>query len=208
MIKKVLVTVGIALAAGMLSGCTDNVSALDTVTDPIETSENTSESKVPLPYKAATALLPEQIEALRSTEFEIVLPEYVPEGFSVTAVRTEVNKEARFRDTSALIVFSKAGGEDSRDTCFGISSTAGGIGGLPPGEVSYPVSPSAFEVSTLEYGQYGESEDPTLLGQWLGEGPFYRFAGAGTEAELADCNNVDSDEAVKITESFQYQTEL
>ncbi|MEO1146470.1 MAG: hypothetical protein AAFY26_12870 [Cyanobacteria bacterium J06638_22] len=146
-------------------------------------------------------LTPEQIRLLEGAGMRIALPGYVPEGFEVEFVRAEVARTG-IGGAQSLIAFVRyAEGETQ---CFAIRATEGGIGGLPPGEESYPINSPTFGESTLEYGLYGQSNNPTFLSNWMGEGPFYSFMGAGVDAALERCQNISADEAVRVVESLQY----
>lgn len=147
-----------------------------------------------------------QVRLLESLGLRIVIPSYVPPGFKLEKVEAELDHSSTVGGISYRIIYRKYETGSGKDFCFAIEATNGGIGDLPSGERSFPVNSSVLGKSTLEYGSYGQASNPTLLGNWLGpeNGPFYRFVGAGVLPTLSRCDNISSQEAVRVTESLQY----
>ncbi len=150
--------------------------------------------------EAGSRLSAAQIQKLESLGVKIAVPSYVPDGFRVDKVEVVPCPPGSRRFCPEYSITYRG----PKNTCFAIESTGGGIGGLPDGDRSFPVNSPVFGESSLELGKYGQAQSATLLGQWLGESPFYRFAGAGTSRALQGCNNISPQEAVRVTESLQY----
>lgn len=145
-----------------------------------------------------------QRQLLESSGLQIVVPSYVPSGFRLRKVQIEVEGEARVGGVDYSLIFQKYDSNSGEILCFAIQATNGGVGDLPEGEKTYLVNSPTFGQSTIEYGLYGEAENLTLLGNWLGQGPLYRFVGAEVIPLLSRCQNISPEEAVKISESLRY----
>jgi hypothetical protein len=85
---------------------------------------------------------------------------------------------------------------------------------VPMAVVAQPISSTA---APIPIAQPIPASAATWLSDWLGvptviggvvtpATPVYRFIGAGTDARLANCDNVPTAEAVKIIESLQFYT--
>lgn len=153
-----------------------------------------------LAQQAGAKLSAAQIQKLESLGVKIAVPTYVPNGFRVDRVEVVPCPPGSRRFCPEYSITYRG----PKNTCFAIESTGGGIGGLPDGDRSFPVNSPLFGESSLELGKYSQAQSPTLLGLWLGDSPFYRFAGAGTSRALTGCNNISPEEAVRVTESLQY----
>ncbi|MEA5464771.1 hypothetical protein [Leptothoe sp. PORK10 BA2] len=164
--------------------------------------ESTNRTTKQLPQEAQ--LTQPQVNLLKASGIEVVMPTYVPSEFNLEYVNAELARYQGVGGASYRIIFQKYDVETSRSFCFAIEATNGGIGDLPSGLASYSVASQELGESTLEYGIYGESSRPTLLGNWLGTGPFYRFVGSGVYSSLSRCDNISVQEAIKISESLQY----
>ena len=209
--RKTIFAVVSGLSGLLVASCSATDLAIAPQPETIPASEASTPEQAALPKQdgsvgqasplANSLLTPEQIRLLEAAGIRIVLPGYVPEGFEVEFVRAEVARTG-IGGVQSLIKFVRYAGSDTQ--CFAIRTTDGGIGGLPPGEESYPINSPVFGESTLEYGLYGQSNNPTFLSNWLGEGPFYSFMGAGVDAALDRCQNISADEAVRVVESLQY----
>lgn len=144
-----------------------------------------------------------QINLLRSLGTTIAAPTYTPPKFRLQSVIAELSSNTRIGGINYKLIYRSNLAPD-QTLCFAIESTNGGIGGIPTGENSYPTNSKSFGKSSIEFGKYGNNSEPTLLGEWLGNGPFYRFTGAGVIPELSLCENITPEEAVKVVESLQY----
>lgn len=153
-----------------------------------------------------TQLNPDQHRLLRALGLKIAMPTYVPPGFKLEKVQAEVERNTRIGGIGYTLIYRHYDVDSTKDFCFAIEATNGGIGDLPVGGRSYPINSPVFGKATLEYGEYGQASTPTFLSNWLGEtnGPFYHFVGAEVIPGLARCNNVSVQEAVRVTESLQY----
>lgn len=149
---------------------------------------------------AEAKLTPAQIQQLRSLGIEIAVPTYIPNRFRVDKVKVQPCPPGSRRFCPQYTITYRG----PNNTCFAIESTGGGIGGVPEGDRTFAINSPLFGDGLLELGKYGQSKTPTLLAQWLGNGPFYRFTGAGVIPELSRCNNISPQEAVRVTESLQY----
>lgn len=145
-------------------------------------------------------MTPNQKAALRALNIKIVVPAYVPAGFRIANVLTIKNSEG----TGSAIIY-----KDKNNRCFAIETTSGGVGDLG-GNRSYRFNNLVFGRSTLEEGKFGISSRSTLLGQWLGSGPFHRFVGGGyissvqIKYDLSGCNNISLQDAIRVSESLRY----
>jgi hypothetical protein len=151
-------------------------------------------------------LNPDQLRLLRALGLKIAVPTYVPPGFKLEKVQAEVERNTRFGGVGYTLFYRRYDANSSKDFCFAIEATNGGIGDLPEGSRSYPINSPVFGKTTLEYGKYGQASNPTFLSNWLGEtnGPFYHFVGAEVIPGLVRCSNVSVQEAVRVTESLRY----
>lgn len=135
-----------------------------------------------------------QLQQMRSVGMRMVMPRNVPSGFQLSTVLNR--NDGRFQ--SYLLVYRKG------RQCFGVEGTTGGIGEFPAGVERFPVRNAVLGRGTIE--RFNQA--PQLMGQWLGRGPFYRFAGAGYSfngsAELAGCQDVTAKEAVFVSEALRY----
>lgn len=145
-----------------------------------------------------------QLQLLKALKLKIVLPRYVPAGFSLTKVEVEQLSQTRFGGQRYNVVYEKYNSEASIRYCFSIEAVPDGVGGLPLGQQSFPVRNPALGESSIEYGSYGQANKMTLLGNWLGQGPFYRFVGAGVLPGASSCDNISAEEAVRISESLRF----
>ncbi|MFM9265518.1 hypothetical protein [Tychonema sp. BBK16] len=159
---------------------------------------------------ANTQLSDKQTNQLKSLGSKVAIPSYVPAGFQVASVEVKPCPSGvrRFCPEYAIIYRS------SNNSCFAIESTGGGVGDMPSAnlERSYPVNNSILGKSeVLKYRKGDRLSGPTLIGSWMGEGPFYRFTGAGsrfllgtTPTELSNCKDISPQEAVRVSESLRY----
>lgn len=100
-----------------------------------------------------------------------------------------------------------------------IEGTYGGIGGIPERENQITVNTQLFGQTTLYYGHYQDSEmrqnfpEADMYMDWAGNGPFYRFIGAGfvrqsyygerNSQPIKECrNDISTREAVKVIRSL------
>lgn len=158
-----------------------------------------------LPQKAQ--LTSPQKQLLKSLKIKVAVPSYIPVGFELEKVFVEVSRHSGVGGTGYTILYSRYDNNSNKDFCFAIESTNGGIGDLPEGIRSFPINSPVFGKTTLEYGQYGDAKKPTFLSSWLGEekGPFYRFVGVGLVPGTSNCNNISTQEAIRVTQSLRYQ---
>jgi hypothetical protein len=177
-----------------------------------------SQNQAQLPANAG--LTQAQIRQLRSLGIRIVVPTYVPRGFQIASVRAELEPSCppRFRSQCAryAIIY-----RNSTNYCFAIESVGDGIGGGAARENAIAVVTRIFGRTTLYYGRYQDPEmrqrfpDADLYMEWVGNGPFYRFTGAGLVRQtyygerlsqpVAQCrNNISPQEAVKVIRSFSF----
>lgn len=160
--------------------------------------------------QANSQLSRSQIDRLKSLGTKVAVPTYVPAGFQVAGLQIQPCPSGvrRFCPNYAIIY------RNSNNSCFAIESTGGGIGDMPSDnlEKSYPVNNSILGKSAvLKYRKNSRLSGPTLTGNWSGQGPFYRFTGADSRLflntappELSNCNDISSQEAVRVWESLRY----
>ncbi|MGL5061999.1 MAG: hypothetical protein ACRC62_18665 [Microcoleus sp.] len=151
-----------------------------------------------------------QIDRLKSLGTKVAVPTYVPAGFQIAGLQIKPCPSGvrRFCPDYAIIY------RNSNNSCFAIESTGGGVGDMPSDnlEKSYPVNNSILGKSeVLKYRKNPQLSRPTLTGSWSGQGPFYRFTGAGSRLvlnsvppELSNCSDISPQEAVRVSESLRY----
>ncbi|MEG3876414.1 hypothetical protein QT972_03380 [Microcoleus sp. herbarium7] len=151
-----------------------------------------------------------QTNQLKSLGTKVAIPSYIPAGFKVASVQVKPCPSGvrRFCPDYAIIY------RNSNNSCFAIESTGGGIGDMPSADLerSYPVNNSILGKSAvLKYRKNPRLSGPTLIGSWMGQGPFYRFTGAGSRLflntappELSNCSDINPQEAVRVWESLRY----
>jgi hypothetical protein len=161
-------------------------------------------------FLANSQLSQTQIDRLKSLGTKVAVPSYVPAGFQVAGLQIKPCPSGvrRFCPDYAIIY------RNSNNSCFAIESTGGGIGDMPSDnlEKSYPVNnPILGKSAVLKYRKNSRLSGPTLIGNWSGQGPFYRFTGAGSRLflnavppELSNCNDISPQEAVRVWESLRY----
>lgn len=151
-----------------------------------------------------------QTNQLKSLGVKVAIPSYVPAGFKVASVQVKPCPSGvrRFCPNYAIIY------RNPNNSCFAIESTGGGIGDMPSAglERDYPVNNSILgKGAVLKYRKNDRLSGPTLIGTWMGKGPFYRFTGAGSRLfldtappELSNCSDISAQEAVRVWESLRY----
>ena len=159
---------------------------------------------------ANTRLSDRQTNQLKSLGVKVAIPSYVPAGFKVASVQVKPCPSGvrRFCPNYAIIY------RNPNNSCFAIESTGGGIGDMPSTglEQDYPVNNSILgKGAVLKYRKNDQLSGPTLIGTWMGKGPFYRFTGAGSPLflntappELSNCSDIRGQEAVRVSESLRY----
>ncbi|KAM3115699.1 hypothetical protein [Phormidesmis sp. 146-33] len=148
-------------------------------------------------------LSPAQLQILKATGLKAASLSYVPLGFRLDEIQVNAQRNARIGGLRYLMIYRKFGRDTSQDFCFAIEATSGGIGDLPSGEKSFPVNNPTYGKTTLELGRFGSANRSTLLSNWIGSGPFYRFTGADVNPALNRCRNISPQEAVKVVESIR-----
>ena len=137
------------------------------------------------------ALTPQQRDLLDSTDIKVFVPSYIPNGFQVHEVKTYRGSIAR----GYGIIYR----DKTRDICFAIESTTGGIGGRLGGEYAYiyPISTRLFGNTSVIFTNYSfldmrrqnipseeqkRSPQPYLGTEWARNtsvsSSFYRLIGA------------------------------
>ncbi|MEG4348924.1 hypothetical protein QUA74_04170 [Microcoleus sp. LAD1_D3] len=151
-----------------------------------------------------------QTNQLKSLGVKVAIPSYVPAGFKVASVQVKPCPSGvrRFCPNYAIIY------RNPNNSCFAIESTGGGIGDMPSADLErdYPVNNSILgKGAVLKYRKNDRLSGPTLIGTWMGKGPFYRFTGAGSRLfldtappELSNCKDISPQEAVRVWESLRY----
>ncbi|MEG4417134.1 hypothetical protein QUA70_00810 [Microcoleus sp. LAD1_D5] len=151
-----------------------------------------------------------QTNQLKSLGVKVAIPSYVPAGFKVASVQVKPCPSGvrRFCPNYAIIY------RNPNNSCFAIESTGGGIGDMPSTDLErdYPVNNSILgKGAVLKYRKNDRLSGPTLIGTWMGKGPFYRFTGAGSRLfldtappELSNCKDISPQEAVRVWESLRY----
>ena len=157
-----------------------------------------------LPVEAR--LTPRHKQLLKALGLRIATPTYIPRGFALDKVLAEVDRQSTIGGVGYTIFYRRYDSNSNKEFCFAIEATNGGIGDLPDGSRSFPINSPTFGKSSLEYGEYGQGRSPTYISNWLGKGPFYHFVGAGVLPDLSACSNISSQEAIRVTESLQYQS--
>ena len=159
---------------------------------------------------ANAQLSEKQTNQLKSLGVNIAIPSYIPPGFQVASVLIKPCPSGvrRFCPDYAIIY------RNSNNSCFAINSTGGGVGDLPPVDLEqkYPVNnPILGKSVVLKYPKSRVPSGLTLIGSWMGKGPFYRFTGAGSRlvigtavTELSNCSDISPQEAVRVSESLRY----
>lgn len=155
-----------------------------------------------------------QIQQLRSLGIKIVVPTDVSAGFRVASVRVEAPCRPRSQCAQYAIIY-----RNSSNACFAIEGIYGGIGGIPERENQITVDTQLFGQTTLYYGHYQDPEmrqnfpEADMYMDWAGNGPFYRFIGAGfvrqsyygerNSQPIKECrNDISTREAVKVIRSL------
>jgi hypothetical protein len=160
-------------------------------------------------FLANTQLSDRQTNQLKSLGVKVAIPSYIPAGFQVASVQVKPCPSGvrRFCPDYAIIY------RNPNNSCFAIESTGGGIGDMPSADLeqSYPVNNSILGKSAvLKYRKNDRLSGSTLIGSWMGQGPFYRFTGAdsrlflGALPELSNCKDISPQEAVRVSESLRY----
>lgn len=151
-----------------------------------------------------------QTNQLKSLGTKVAIPSYIPAGFQVASVQVKPCPSGvrRFCPNYAIIY------RNSNNSCFAIESTGGGIGDMPSADLEqeYAVNnPILGKSALLKYRKNPRLSGPALTGSWMGQGPFYRFTGAGSRLfldtappELSNCKNISAQEAVRVWESLRY----
>lgn len=160
--------------------------------------------------RANTQLSDKQTNQLKSLGSKVAIPSYIPAGFQVASVQVKPCPSGvrRFCPNYAIIY------RNSNNSCFAIESTGGGIGDMPSDDLEqeYAVNnPILGKSALLKYRKNPRLSGPTLTGSWMGQGPFYRFTGAGSRLflntalpELSNCSDISPQEAVRVWESLRY----
>ena len=143
-----------------------------------------------------------QIQQLNSLRVKIAVPTYTPPGFQVTSILIQPcpDRATRCRFGPQYTITYQG----PNNSCFAIEAVGGGIGGVDLAS-KLPVNSPVFGKSFLNYGTGPGNSSPTMFSDWL-QGPelFYRFAGEGATDKLANCRNINPQEAVTVTESLRY----
>jgi hypothetical protein len=173
-------------------------------------SVTTAERPIQGQLLANAQLSEKQTNQLKSLGIKVAIPSYIPTGFEVASVLIKPCPSGvrRFCPDYAIIY------RNSNNSCFAINSTGGGIGDLPSADLEqkYPVNnPILGKSVVLKYRKSPVPSGPTLTGSWMGQGPFYRFLGAGSRLffgtvppELSNCKDISPQEAVRVSESLRY----
>lgn len=173
-------------------------------------------------FLAKAELNRNQIQQLKSLGIKVFIPTYIPAGFKVAKMEVKPCPSGTQRSATGVCRFGPQYGivyQNSNNTCFAIEATGGGVGGVPELVNQVKLNMGDLGESTLYYGQYEmpemrrNSSESLLYMDWAGRGPFYRLIGAGLvrkayygerqNQRVSECRNeISSEEAVKIIESF------
>jgi len=123
------------------------------------------------PARAAVLSEP-QTQVLRAAGLVSVLPQRVPEGFTVTSVLAIARQPGPAGGIGTLVVYENY----KTGQVFGIESTHGGIGGFNIPPVTTVRIPALGDVTCAIY-QFRKPD--LVMTDWVGKGPFFRVVGAG-----------------------------
>lgn len=165
--------------------------------DKVSPNVGTVLGEIPLDQGGLSA---EQQAKLKALGIAIAVPSVVPADYTVHKVETEPCAANEPRSDKGVcrfgpqyaIVYRNA----KTDRCFAIEATGGGVGGVPA-EYEVKINTELLGETSLLFGQQNgafktpsaqqlNSDQPNLLTDWAGEGPFYRIAGADTVRQLYD----------------------
>lgn len=178
-----------------------------------------------LPAHAQTGhnlLSTSQKASLKSLGIQIAIPKYVPQGFRVTAIRTEPCRAGDRRDANGVCRFGPEYTvlyRNSQNHCFVVNAVGGGIGG-PSGQYTRAVNTRLLGSVDVNVGRgMGEpiteaiANTPQAL-LWTfpaGNSPFYQVAtrqGRGDRIEsTATCSTrafMTPNELTKIVQSLDW----
>jgi hypothetical protein len=155
-----------------------------------------------------TLVIYQKVDPVTTTSTAVGATTALPQCFAIEAI-TATAQPLPAASFSALInspVFGRSQLNYGLYRTFATPVTAVSIPASNPGSVVAP-TPIAQPSSATPI--------PTWLSEWLGvpmvvagvatpANPVYRFVGAGTDARLANCDNVSTAEALKIAESLQF----
>lgn len=178
----------------------------------LETSSNEPPPPGPPPPPAGAFLAqlnPQVTAELEALNIPVVIPTYLPEGFSLVAHEAGEAAPEPGGGPYYWLVY-----RDVENHCFAIEYASGGIGG-PGLENELPINSPLFGSGyALYYGSYDDPDlkqqfpEPDLFSDWLqGDQGFYRLVGAQLTMQTynqAGCINLAPAEAVKIVESLTY----
>lgn len=181
----------------------------ETAIAPREAAEDVEMAATPVDPATEVFLSDTQRTTLEGLDIPVVLPSYVPEGFEVDAVRTAIRPTGAQYD----ILYTNA-----QNQCFAIEATSDRVEDAADSQYRIPVQPKTIGTNK-EYGlNFGKvrNTDSTknlpasaLYTDWIGNGsPYYRLVGAGlvnqTYAGKSNCQDIATEEAVRVAESLTY----
>ena len=142
-------------------------------------------------------LSPDKVKLLKALNMKIVVPGYIPAGFSVYNVSATIETESGGNGPSYNILY----GSNKSNQSFCIEACSGGIGDIT-GDFD------DIKVKSLTLGDIYMCafKDGTKITQWITyteKGPFYRFNTPNKDQGLYE-KPISKDEAIKIIKSLKY----
>ncbi|PZU91519.1 MAG: hypothetical protein DCE90_19600 [Pseudanabaena sp.] len=178
-----------------------------------------------LPAHAQTGhnlLSPSQKSSLKSLGIKVAIPQYVPQGFRVAAIRTEPCRAGDRRDANGVCRFGPEYAvlyRNAQNHCFVVNSVGGGIGG-PSGQYTRAVNTRLLGKVNVNVGiGMGEPITEAIANTpqanvWTfpaGKSPFYSVAtraGRGDRIDsTATCSTrayMTPNELIKIVQSLDW----
>jgi hypothetical protein len=157
-----------------------------------------------------TLLVYQKVDPVTTTSTAVTPAAAIPQCFAIEAVTATAQPlpAASFSTPINSPIFGR------NQLNYGLYRTVPPVAAQPVAS-SAPTSASAPTPVAQPVSASATTATPTWLSSWFGvpivvggvatpANPVYRFVGAGTDARLANCDNVVTAEAVKIIESLQF----
>lgn len=142
----------------------------------------------------------EQLQKLRSLGIKVMVPGYVPKGFTVYSVYTTINPgKGPGSGPSYTIAYT---GTDAK--MFAIEAVSGGIGGPPADRTVNVTHPQWGNWPLLIQDRHRKK--PFYLSEWIGQGPFYHVMSPAIVNRKLQPQSVTEAEMIKIMQGLYYLT--